>query len=121
MATLYPIPENTEAGTPFFIDAPDVAVTGVEQSLLSFTVPVSTTRRLHQARVTCAWDGTFTAKLNGSVIGQGRTGPSDRNAPFFWTPSRPISAGDEFELVFKGAQGVPIGMKVGASLMAADF
>ncbi len=119
MATLYPIPSQNDSGTPFHQDA--AAITdGTDQQLLTFTVGAGVMRRLLQARVTSDWDGRFTLKLNGSVIGSGRTGPADRNAPFFWTPAKQLLPGDVFELLFKPAQGVPIGVRVEAQVMGSD-
>ena len=121
MATLYPIPSGEQmSGTPFYAEA-DEAVDGSEQELISFIVPIDTTRKLSQALVSCGWDGSFKVTRNGSVIGSGRTGPADRTVPIFWTPVRQIAPGDEIQLLFKGAQGVPIGMRVEAYIMASDF
>lgn len=119
MATLYPTAQSDDVGTPFF-DEGSAETDGTEQTLIEFTVPPDTTRKLEQAEVSCAWDGTFYCKVNGETVRTGRTGPADRNVPKFWTPPLPMTDGDEFELTFKAALGVPIGMPVEASVMAAD-
>lgn len=121
MATLYPIPSGEAmSGTPYFAHD-EATVDGTEQVVLDITVPNDITRQLQQARLTCQWDGSFKVVLNGGVIASGRTGPADRNVPVFWTPARTLSPGDQLQLLFKGAQGVPIGVKVEAQVMASDF
>lgn len=107
------------SGTAFFDEAATVTNPGVTQVLLSNTVPVSTTRTLSQFIVVCRVPGKFEIKLNGSVIGSGRTGPAHMQVIFPFNPGRNASAGDSITLEFTQITGGPI-VDVEAYVMATD-
>lgn len=117
------LPRTTSSGlggTPFFVEN-NIAVTGGDQPVISFTVPgIISKRSLRTGWVSCDWDGLFSLTVNGDRIASGRTGPADRTVPLYWDPPRPLLPGDEVELSFKGANGIPIGVGMEAYLMASD-
>lgn len=96
-----------DSSVQFFAEFDGVTIPGTTQSLISFTVPASTTRRVHKLIVSCRQNGAFELKAGASVIASGRTGPSEMNAEFSFSPIRDITTGTSVVLEFTGASGRP--------------
>jgi hypothetical protein len=107
-----PIPVQVvdgEPGTPTHFTSGELNTTGLLQTLISQTVPASTEYDLYLATVICRAHGKFTVKLNGSLIGSGRTGPSLGSlSSFKWSPRYVAVAGDQIQIQFKADRGSPI-------------
>lgn len=73
---------------------------GTTQELISVVVPVGKKWSLFQATVACRSYGIFEIKVNGTVVGSGRTGPASENVKFTWPPLYPIAAASTLKLEF---------------------
>jgi len=104
----------------FFADATDIGTTpGVDQTLISFVVPIATQRQLSAVRATCRQEGIFWVLAGGLKIGSGLTGPGQPSS-FSWTPARAIAAGVTIEVKFQERATGPV-TTVDCFLMGADI
>jgi len=106
--------------TPFFTEASTITTPGILQTLITFVVPVSTTRRLHKVVVTTRQRGFFRIFIDATVVGSGRTGPAAMNVEFLWNPLRPAVAGSTIKIEFTAASDTPVS-DIEAYLMASDI
>ena len=107
------------AGTPFFSDASSTT-TGALQTLISEVVPGGVTRTISKVIVSSRAPGNFEVKINGAVIGSGRTGPSEMNSSFIFMPGRDAAATETITVEFTQAYG-KVGTDIEAYLMATDM
>jgi hypothetical protein len=86
-----PVPSGAQA---WFQDAAGAVTTpGVEQTLITYVVPVNKVVSLQSLKVTCRIETSFKILVDALVIGSGRTGAAIANACFDWTPERDVIAG----------------------------
>lgn len=108
MAAALSVPKITAfSGTPVFFEMSSLTTPGVEQTLVSFTVPAETTRMLHRVIIVCRMEGSFRVLSDGSVIGSGRTGAAQPNVFFDFTPPRPVSEGTVIDVLFEARTNSP--------------
>lgn len=93
-------------GTPHFDDAQDETTPGVEQTLISQTVPAGTTRNISQVIVATRVTGVFQVLSDDEIIGSGRTGPGG-TGPMTWSPPRALAAGTEYQVIFQARDNSP--------------
>lgn len=106
-------------GTPIYIEATAATTPGVEQALISASVPVGMTRYLHQVIVVCRMEGKFKVMVGYAVVASGRTGPASSSAQFVWTPPRSVASGSQIQVLFQARDGSP-GVDVEAFIQASD-
>jgi hypothetical protein len=92
---------------------------GVEQTLLSLTIPALTTRFVHQVVVVCRMEGSFRVLSDSSLIGSGRTGAAQSNVAFNFSPPRPLLAGSVLDVLFESRPNSPV-VDVEVFVQAAD-
>jgi len=106
--TAEPVPVEIVDGTPgikFFSDIFDEPTTpGADQTLLSFTVPVSTLRQVNKVNVTLRQESYFWIEADGLKVGSGLTGPGQKSEICF-NPTRPFSPGTLIEVKLKQRNG----------------
>lgn len=107
------------AGIPFYSEN-QILTNGLLQPVITEVVPVGKTRSLTQVVVSCRQPGIFFVKINGTIVGTGRTGAGNPNANFIWMPSRAAVAGDTITVEFIQSYG-PSGSDVEAYLMGTDI
>lgn len=106
-------------GTPFHLHTSTTTDPGNPKQVLSFTVPVGTTRTLHTIYLSCTMRGKMVVKSDGVIIGIGRTAPGkpDINFPFF--PGKAINALQEVTVEFTARSNSPI-VDCDTQIMATD-
>lgn len=107
------------AGIPYYDDAQEPTDPGVEQLLISATVPVGVTRYISSVIVKTRVTGSFEILAGAQVIGSGRTGPGGSPTMNF-TPARPLSAGVEYKVNFTSRPNSPV-QSVECYLQADDI
>ena len=117
-ASTLPIPFNF--GNSVFDQAAGVTTPGTPQTLITHTVPASTTRRLFNIIVTCRQPGKIVILLNEQLIISGRTSPSENNVHLPHYPPRILSEGDIIKVTFTAMSGSPA-TDVEAYLQADDI
>lgn len=110
--------DGSGAGNPFFASGSDVTDQSAK-TLVDVTVPVATTRNITKVVVTTKTSGKFEIKIDGVVVGSGRTGPGQPNVEFTFLPYRGASAGQQITIEHTSASGPP--SDVEAYLMATDL
>ena len=106
---------------PFFSRGAITVVPGTTQTMLSFTVPNGTTRKLRRVFVTGSNDGYFTLESGGVEIAAGIIDNTNRNTPFIFDPQRPIGAGTLVELKFISESEPSLGCPATGFISAEDF
>jgi hypothetical protein len=96
------------SGTPFFANASVTTDPGNTKQVLSFTVPVGTTRTLHTMYFSCTMRGKVTIKADGLIIGIARTAPGKPDINFPWFPGRDLLALQELTVEFLARANSPI-------------
>jgi hypothetical protein len=114
-----PVSES-EAGDPVFEDAQSVTTPGIEQTLISTTVPALKLRKLKKVIVTCRQPGKYKIDDGSVIIGSGRTGAANLDSEFKWEPRRDITAGTTLNVKFTADSASPAS-DVEAYLMASDL
>lgn len=98
-----------EPGTPFLVPSEAATTPGLQQTLVSYTVPALTVLDLYKVSVVSRVHGKFRVNLDGSLIGSGRTGPSiSELSKFDWSPRLTATAGQIVEILFTSMTGTPI-------------
>ena len=105
-------------GTKIHVDGSGTGIAGSAVTLISFSVPVSTTRRLTKVIVSCRRSGLVEIEAGGARIGTKRISAAEMDAVFEWNPTRDIAAGTIVEVKYTQFQGT--GSDVDAHLMATD-
>ena len=111
-----PVVVVSGGGTGYFIDAKTVTTPGTEQTI--FTQTLTQDISLMKLNVSCSMSCQFFLRLNGAIIGSGRTRPSEHNISFDWTPGRPAIIGNVLELKLEAFSPAPA-VSVEAYLMAS--
>ena len=111
---------TADLGTDIFFDAVSLTTPNVFQTLISFTVPSLTTRKLLLLSVTCRIESYFKITLDGAQVATGQTGAANPTVTLDWKRGRPIAAGVVCNLELRSRQGSPI-VDCAAHLMCADF
>jgi hypothetical protein len=114
-----PVSES-EAGDPVHEGAQSITTPGLEQTLISSTVPLAKIRKLKKVIVTCRQPGKYTIDDGSVIIGSGRTGAANLDSEFKWEPRRDFSAGTTLNLKFI-ADGSSPASDIEAYLMASDL
>jgi hypothetical protein len=97
----------SENGDPVFAEANTVTTPGIEQSILSYTVPASMSLNLYAIKFICRQSCTFQVYGDSALIGSGRTGPSENNIYFDYRIARQFSAGKIIEVKTTARTGLP--------------
>ena len=87
-----------EPGTPAFVDASETTTPGVEQTIISYTVPALQTFNLLNVAVICRQESAFQVFADASLIGSGRTGPASPNVNFSYRVARSFPAATIIEV-----------------------
>lgn len=87
-------------GEPHQESGSDLTTPGIEQTIISVTVPASKLWKMRDARVVCRAHGTFVILIDGVLAGSGRTGPGQPNGKFPWSPFIRAEAGQLVEIKF---------------------
>lgn len=112
------IVDTPAGGGEVYFNFDGLSTPGVEQTLISTTVPADTTRRLDLAVMVSRFEGTFRIYADSELIGSGRTGPGQK-ASFAWDPKRPFLEAAVIELKFTQRQNSPP-QNIEAYLMGID-
>lgn len=91
---------------------------GIEQTLINVTVPVGTVREIQKLVVACRSHASYQIEVDGTIIGTGRTGPSNPKDVFEWRPSYAANAGEDITLKLLASSGPIIALE--AFLMGVD-
>lgn len=97
----------SENGTPVFAESDTVTTPGTEQSILSYTVPALMSLNLYAIKFICRQSCTFQVYGDSSLIGSGRTGPSENNIYFDYRIPRVFGAGKIIEVKTTARAGLP--------------
>ncbi|MCP3684546.1 MAG: hypothetical protein GY861_17915 [bacterium] len=109
-----------EEGSSFHLpSSATTVVSGTPLTVLSSTVPASTTRKITNVRVTTRASGKFEIKVGSTVIGSGRTGPANMNVAVEFLPSRAALTTEVITVDFTMLHG-KIGQDIEVYLMAND-
>ena len=95
-------------GDPEFIDSSAVTTPGLEQTLLSYTVPVSKTLNLLAINVACRQEALIKIFGDGALIGSGRTGPASPNFNYPYRVARSFVSGKIVEVKATARSGSAI-------------
>lgn len=107
------------AGTPFHSrDQRTVTTPGTPETLITEVVPASTTRKISKVVVSSTKLGKFDIKIDSTIIGSGRTGPSNMNAEFTFSPAISATATQTITVEFNQLRGPATDVE--AYLMAND-
>lgn len=93
---------------------------GVQQTLITYTVPASLSHDIHRVAVSCRQDGKVLIESNGSVVGIVRTSPAKSDAVFIWTPPVTAATGQIVSVKFTARSGSPV-TDVDSFLMADEY
>lgn len=104
------------SGTAFFAEASGTT-TGAVQTVLTDTVPGSTTRSLVQVVVSTFSPGKVSVEIAGTEVASGRTAPGKPDVVLTFNPNRPASASDTIDVKFNGRIS---GTDIEAYLFALD-
>ena len=107
-------------GTPVYLQVETTTTPGVEQTLITSTVPAATTRTLHRLSICCRMESSYKVFADGQIIASGRTGAAVPNSDFAFTPPRALDEGTVLEVVFQSRSGAPA-VDVEAYLQATDL
>lgn len=88
-----PIPIIPFEGTAQTAALETTTTPGAPQTLLTILVASMTRVDLYAAIVSCSFVTAFKVKVDGVIVGSGRTGPGEQQARFPWTPLLPVAAG----------------------------
>lgn len=94
-----------EPGTAVFVDAQAASTPGLEQTLLSYTVPASVVLNLLSMQVICRMESFFEIYGDGVLIGSGRTGAATPNVNFAYRVARTFETGSIIELKITARTG----------------
>lgn len=97
-----------EPGDPLFVDDSDVTTPGVEQTLLSYTVPVGKTLNLLEVKVICRQETTVKIEGDSALIGSLRTGAAIPNGYFSYRIARSFISGKIIEVKATARSGSPV-------------
>ena len=92
-------------GDPIHNSAEAVVTPGVEQTLISYLVPVGKVHNLHQVVLSCRVTGSFRVEIDGSLMGSGRTGAASPNSSMSFVPTLSLSEGTLVEVKYCSAAG----------------
>lgn len=107
-------------GTLSLSSASTVTNPGVEQTLITYAVPVSVSHDVHRVAISCRQDGKAVIEVNGSTVGVVRTSPSKVDAVFSWTPPVQATTGQTVTVKFTARSGTA-SSDVDAFLMADEY
>lgn len=85
--------------------ASTITTPGVQQTLISYSVPATKTHALHRVVVSCRQDGKAVLEVNSVIVGVMRTSPSKIDSFFVWTPPQVVATGILIELKFTSRSG----------------
>jgi hypothetical protein len=108
-------------GTPYFNEVCDTATPGSTKTIMSFTIPTGTTRKLKSIFVTATNDGDLELISGGSIIWAARLDNVVHNVSFKFDPVKPISAGTLVELKFTADSEPTASCPICAFLSGSDF
>lgn len=114
-----PIPvtiTDSEPGDPFFLDASMLSTPGIDQTLLSYTVPVGQKLYLSTLSSSLRIEGFLKVLLEGSLIGSARSGAAKPDVSFTWSPRREVLPGETVQVVYRQRASSPI-VEIAAHLM----
>jgi hypothetical protein len=97
-----------EPGDPQFSDYQGVTTPGIEQTLISYTVPAGKTFNLLNAMVICRFESKIRILGDGSQIGSGRSGAAVPNVNFPFRVARSYSSGKIVEVKATARSGSPV-------------
>ena len=106
------------SGTAFFDYQTATTTPGTEQTLISVTVPASTTRSITRVRVSCRQRLTYKLEVDGIEIGSGRVGAGQYTDDLVFVPNYDVA--ENLDIVLKVTQTQGKATDVEANLMALD-
>lgn len=107
-------------GVPYHLN--DVGVTdviGVPKDILTSTVPAATTKSIANVFVSTRAAGRFEITIDGTKVGSGRTGNSNMNVQFEFSPAISVATGLEVKVSFTLLRG-QVGQDVEVYMMGTD-
>lgn len=107
-------------GTAVHLEGSLESIPGGTITLVSFSVPALTTRRLHRIQVTCRRPGRWYLEVGGSEVASGRIGTGNLNDTFQWDPIRDVATGTAVALKFD-APSYAAAADVEAYFMGSDI
>lgn len=110
----------SEAGDPVHLKFAGVSTPGVEQTLITDTVPVGKKRRMSKIYMTGRQPGTYKLEDGSGIIATGRIGAARLVDTFSWEPRVELVAGTTITLKFTSLSGTPAS-DIEAYVMASDL
>lgn len=97
---------SSTAGMNVFKDSSGTLSTpGIQQTLITYSVPVGKTHELKTLNLSTFQPGTIVIEAGGSIIGKMRSAASAINPTFKWEPGRSFSAGTLIEVKYTQRSG----------------
>lgn len=115
-----PIPPDPDPGEPFFFDFSEEISGSSPFTVISYVVPALQELFLIHLDISCRTESAIQILLNGSPIGDMRTGAAKPSSSFHWYPNRKCVAGDLVEVILTKRASTP-DIDVGAHLMGLTF
>lgn len=120
MVAALSVPKEFFQGVPKHFAFQGVTTPGIVQTLLTVLNPANMDRDLYQVVVVCEFSGIILVKLDGIVIGSGRTGPGEKQALIPWTPPYPSLSEQTILVTFQQRSSSPV-VPVEAYLATAEI
>jgi len=114
-----PVSIAGEVGDPVHLTYNGLSTPGIEQTLISSTVPVGKSRNMSKIYMSGRQPGTYTIDDGTNIIGTGRIGPSNLVSTFRWEPRLELVSGTSTNLKFTSLSGTPAS-DIDAYYMALD-
>lgn len=110
-----------DLGDPFFLEGKETIDPGNPKTILSFTTPSDTIRRLKRFYARSGATGTFLVYAGGTLIADRSTHPGEPNVSFKWDPIRPIPPSTLVTLRFRALSSAPPAASASGQIMASDI
>lgn len=111
---------QSEAGDAVHLTFAGISTPGIEQTLITSTVPVGKRRKMTQLYVTGRQPGTYRLDDGSGIIASGRIGPAILKDVFRFEPRQEFAAGTTLTLKFTSLAGTPAS-DIEAYVMASDL
>lgn len=106
-------------GTPYHDSQSTTTSPGTAKLVYMDTVPASVSRSLHTIYFSCSIRGKMVVKLDGVIIGVGRSAPGKPDISFPYFPSKPLGSLQVLTVEFTARSGSPI-VDCDTTIMATD-
>lgn len=101
------IVDGHDDGASFYIDAEGTAVADTEVTLITYLVPAGKTLKLKNINATGTFESEVKIKVDGALIGSGRTGPANHNFNYNFDPRREVAEGKTLTVTIKQRANTP--------------